>query len=162
MKAADYSVYENSAGDTATGVELEVNGKMGAGLRGNASYSYTRIKNSSTGETPANSPESLVKLNLGIPLLRQRLFAAVDGQYTGPVSTLGNNVLGGFAVFNATITGHILRKHLDVSASLYNAFNTRYADPGRPEDPEDAILQDGRTFRVKITYRSRPELNGGH
>jgi iron complex outermembrane receptor protein len=71
-------------------------------------------------------------------------------------------MLGGFAVFNATITGHILRKHLDLSASLYNALNTRYADPGRPEDPEDAIRQDGRTFRVKITYRLSPEVNAGH
>jgi outer membrane receptor for ferrienterochelin and colicins len=155
-------VYENSGGATATGVELEVSGKMGAGLRGTASYSYTRTKSSSTGDTPANSPESLVKLNLGMPLLRQRLFAAVDGQYTGPVSTLGNNVLGGFSVLNATLTGHILRKHLDLSASLYNALNKRYADPGRPEDPEDEILQDGRTFRVKISYRFGPEINKGN
>ncbi len=152
-------VYENSGGATATGVELEVNGKMGAGLRGDASYSYTRTRSSVAGEALSNSPGSLVKLNLGMPLFRQRLFAAVNGQYTGPVTTLGNNVLGGFSVLNATITGHILRKHLDLSASLYNALNKRYADPGRPEDPEDSIPQDGRTFRVKITYRFNPEIN---
>jgi len=161
-ESSGLSTCENSEGATATGVELEVNGRMGAGLRGEASYSYTRTTSSDNGETPANSPASLVKLNLGIPLLHQRLFAAVDGQYTGSVSTLENNVLGGFTVFNATITGHFLRKHLDLSASLYNALNKRYADPGRPEDPEDEIAQDGRTFRVKITYRSNPEKSGGH
>jgi hypothetical protein len=26
-------------------------------------------------------------------------------------------------------------------------------DPGRPEDPEDAIQQDGRSFRIKVTAR---------
>jgi len=26
-------------------------------------------------------------------------------------------------------------------------------DPGRPEDPEDAIQQDGRSFRIKLTAR---------
>jgi iron complex outermembrane receptor protein len=103
-----------------------------------------------------------VKLNLGVPLWHQRLFAAVNGQYTGPVSTLENNMLSGFAVFNATITGHFLQKHLDLSGSFYNAFNKRYADPGRPEDPEDAIAQDGRTFRIRITYHSSPEKSGGH
>jgi iron complex outermembrane receptor protein len=35
-QSSGLSVYENSGGATATGVELAVNGKMGAGLRGEA------------------------------------------------------------------------------------------------------------------------------
>jgi iron complex outermembrane receptor protein len=42
---------------------------------------------------------------------------------------------------------------LDVSASVYNLFDTKYFNPGRPEDPEDAIQQNGRNFRIKLTGR---------
>ncbi len=99
------SVYENSQGATAKGVEVEVNGDLAAGLRGRASYSYTQTISAMTGQTPPNSPTNLVKLNLSMPLLHERFSAAVDGQYTGEVTTLGGNTLGGFSVVNATLIG---------------------------------------------------------
>jgi hypothetical protein len=40
-----------------------------------------------------------------------------------------------------------------VAASIYNILDKTYFDPGRPEDPEDAIQQDGRSFRIKLTGR---------
>ncbi len=146
-------VYQNSDGATSTGVELELNAKLIAGLRGRASYSYTQTTDSLTGLTPPNSPANLVKLNLGLPLLHQKLFAAADAQYTGARSTLAGDTLAGYALLNGTLTGHVWDHHLDVSASIYNLTNTKYADPGRPEDPEDSIQQDGRTFAVKVTFR---------
>lgn len=156
------SVYQNSGGATATGAEFEVTRRLGGGLRGDASYSYTQTRDAITHQTPPNSPASLVKLNLGMPLFHQQLFAALDGQYTGPVYTLANDTLGGFSLLNATLVGHVFGKHLDVSASVYNLLDKKYSDPGRPEDPEDAIPQDGRTFRLKITFRSKSEKNTGH
>lgn len=57
------------------------------------------------------------------------------------------------AVITADELGHTLDKHLDLSGSMYNAFNKKYFDPGRPEDPEDSIQQDGRNFRIKFTAR---------
>jgi len=57
------------------------------------------------------------------------------------------------AVITADELGHTLDKHLDLSGSVYNAFNKKYFDPGRPEDPEDSIQQDGRNFRIKFTAR---------
>ena len=41
---------------------------------------------------------------------------------------------------------------VDVSVGVYNLFNHRYADPASYEIREDAIPQDGRTYRVKLTY----------
>jgi hypothetical protein len=40
-----------------------------------------------------------------------------------------------------------------VAASFFNVLDKKYFDPGRPEDPEDAIQQDGRNFRIKLTSR---------
>lgn len=147
------SVYENSDGAKSTGIELEMNGRLGAGLRGRASYSYTQTTDAVTGLIPPNSPASLVKLNLGLPLLHQKLFAAADAQYTSAVSTLAGSTLPAFAVLNGTLTGHFWGKHTDVAASVYNLLNEKYADPARPEDPEISIPQEGRTFAVKITFR---------
>ena len=90
---------------------------------------------------------------MSVPVLRQRLFASLDAQYTSSVQTLAGNTLSGFSIFNFTMLGHSLGKHLDVSGSLYNLFNKKYFDPGRPEDPEDSIQQDGRNFRIKLTGR---------
>jgi outer membrane receptor protein involved in Fe transport len=42
-----------------------------------------------------------------------------------------------------------------LSTSIYNVFDKKYFDPGRPEDPENAIQQDGRNFRVKLTFHSK-------
>jgi iron complex outermembrane receptor protein len=35
---------------------------------------------------------------------------------------------------------------------MYNLTNTTYSDPGSEEHRQDSIVQDGRTFRVKLTY----------
>jgi len=146
------SLYENSQAATAKGVEAELSGGLSA-VTGRASYSYTQTANSLTGRTPPNSPSNLVKLNLAMPLFHQKFSTALDGQYTGKVTTLGGNTLGGFSVLNATVIAHTFGKHADISASVYNLLDKKYSFPGRPEDPEDSLLQDGTTFRLKLTYR---------
>jgi iron complex outermembrane receptor protein len=50
-----------------------------------------------------------------------------------------------------TLLAHTLTKHLDVSASVYNILDKRYFNPGRPEDTQDVIQQDGRNFQIKLT-----------
>jgi outer membrane receptor for ferrienterochelin and colicins len=148
-----HSVYENSEKVDATGVEVELDARLAGGLEGRASYSYTATVQSATQQVLANSPYQLGKLNLSLPLLQQRLFASLDAQYTSPVQTLGGNTVSGFSVFNVTLLGHTLGKHLDLSASVYNILDKKYFDPGRPEDVQDRIQQDGRNFRIKITSR---------
>lgn len=146
-------VHENSQSATAKGVEVELSGGLAASLTGRASYSYTQTSDSLTGQAPPNSPSNLVKLNLTAPLFHRKFSAALDEQYTGKVTTLAGNTLGGFSVLNATLIGHTLGKRADISVSVYNLLNKKYSFPGRPEDPEDAIQQDGTSFRVKLTYR---------
>ena len=86
-------------------------------------------------------------MNLSVPLLQQRLFASLEAQYTSPVQTLAGNTVSGYPVVNAALLGHALSKHLDLSASVYNLFDKKYFNPGRPEDVQDFIQQDGRNFR---------------
>ena len=37
--------------------------------------------------------------------------------------------------------------------SVRNLFDRTYQDPGSEEHPQDAIRQDGRTFRVGLEWR---------
>ncbi len=147
------SVYLNSGSADATGVEAELNGCLAGGFEGNASYSYANATEPRTHHVLNNSPQQLAKLNLIVPVVQRRLFASLDAQYTSPVQTLLGDSVGGFSVFNVTLLGHTLGKHLDLSASVYNLLDRKYFDPGRPEDVQDAIQQDGRSFRIKITGR---------
>jgi len=147
------STYQNSDKAVATGVEVELDGHLAGGIKGSASYSYVNAEQPVTHQVLTNSPQHLGKLNLIVPVLQRRLFASADAQYTSAVQTLAGNTINGFSVLNFTLLGHALGKHLDLSGSVYNVFNKKYFDPGRPEDPEDSIQQDGRNFRVKFTVR---------
>jgi outer membrane receptor for ferrienterochelin and colicins len=147
------ATYENSGSAEATGVEIELDGHLANGVTGRASYSYTDANNTVTHQTLSNSPGHLGKLNLAVPMLQRRLFASVDAQYTSSSLTLAGPPVSGFAVFNVTLLGHAIGKHADLSASVYNILDKKYFDPGRPEDPENAIQQDGRNFRVKLMYK---------
>ncbi len=147
------SIYQNSERVNSTGTEVELNARLAYGIEGRASYSYTVTHQPTPLETLANSPLHLGKLNLSVPVVRQRLFASLDAQYTSSVQSLAGNTISGFGVFNATLLGHAFSKRLDVSASVYNLLDKKYFNPGRPEDPEDAIQQDGGTLRLKLTTR---------
>jgi outer membrane receptor for ferrienterochelin and colicins len=146
-------LYQNLGKANATGVEVELDAHLASGIKGRASYSYVDAEQPQTQQILSNSPQHLGKLDLIVPVLQQRLFASVDAQYTSSAQTLAGNTVSGFSVLNFTLLGHTLGKHMDLSASVYNLFNKKYFDPGRPEDPEDAIQQDGRNFRIKLTGR---------
>jgi iron complex outermembrane receptor protein len=146
-------MYLNAGKADATGVEIELIGRLATGLQGRASYSYADAQDPVAHEILNNSPQHLGKLNIILPLLQQRLFAGLDAQYTSPRQTLAETPVSGFSVFNVTLLGHTLGKHLDLSTSVYNIFDKKYFDPGRPEDPENAIQQNGRNFRIKLTGR---------
>ena len=44
-------------------------------------------------------------------------------------------------------------KNLEFSGSIYNLFDKKYHDPASPDFSQDLNPQDGRTFRVKLTYK---------
>jgi outer membrane receptor for ferrienterochelin and colicins len=146
-------VYKNVDKTETIGVEVELRGNWENGLEARASYSYQDSENKSTGETLTNSPMHLAKANVIVPILREKLFAAVETQYTGTRKTLKGNGADDFIVTNLTIFGQSQVKGLDLSATIYNIFDKSYGDPASEEHSQDVIKQDGRAFRVKLTYR---------
>ena len=146
--------YQNAGDAQATGIDFDFSGHAPNGLQGKASLNYVSAYNESAGHPELdNSPRHLAKLNLSIPLHDQTWFAGVEGQFVGRRLTLSHTSLASYQVVNLTLLGHTIGKHLDASASIFNILDKKYFDPGRPEDPEDSIQQDGRNFRIKLTAR---------
>jgi outer membrane receptor for ferrienterochelin and colicin len=146
--------YQNSGRAQASGMDIEFSGRAPSGMQGKASFDYVDADNDGPGDLVLNnSPRHMAKCTLSAPLIGQRLFAGVEGEFMGRRLTLLQDSLSSYQVFNLTLLGHTFGKHLDVAASIYNILDKTYFDPGRPEDPEDAIQQDGRNFRIKITGR---------
>ncbi len=143
------------------GTELALEGNWNNGIRSRLSYSLQRTEDSSKQNLP-DSPEHLVKMNVSVPVYKQKIFASLEYQYTSSRRTLfttstGETMngmdAGGFETVNFTLFSRDLIKNLEFSGSVYNLFDTRYGDPSSPFHLQDIIEQDGRSFRLKLTYR---------
>jgi len=93
------------------------------------------------------------KLNLSVPLYREKVFAGLELQALSARSSAAtSDTTPGFLIANLTLFSRELVKGLEVSASLYNLFDHHYSDPSGPDFTQQFIQQDGRGFRVKLTY----------
>ncbi len=148
--------FGNNESIETNGLELELEGRLPGGIQGRASYAWQRAEYRHGGGTFPNSPKDMAKLNLSFPLLPGRLFLSPEAQYIGPRKTLPGKAqesVGGYTVANATLLARKLPWGLELSASVYNLFDKRYADPADTEHLQDSIPQDGRSYRIQATCR---------
>jgi len=153
--------FTNFNADTL-GLELALEGKWENGIRTRLSYTLQHTENRDNGDGLPDSPMHLVKLNASAPLLKDKIFAGLEVQYTSRRHTVFTDLSGdtlsgadvpGYAIVNFTLFSQNLVKNLEVSASIYNLLDKTYSDPASNFHLQNAIQQDGRTFRVKVTYR---------
>jgi len=149
-------IFENSETTIAQGIEVETEGHFTPWLDGRVSYSYQRARDESsdTNQTTklSNSPERLAKAGLSIPLFNDRLSASLEAQYTSARRTVQDTTLPDFTVVNFTLLNRRWLSGLELSATVYNLTDQRYADPVGDEFEQSAIPQDGRNYRVKVQY----------
>jgi outer membrane receptor protein involved in Fe transport len=102
-----------------------------------------------------NSPKHLVQARLSVPVIKRKVFASSDLQYVSKRATLAGPNVAVYVVPNFTLSTRNVLNRWEISASVYNGFNRRYADPSGNRLVENTILQDGRTVRIKVGYRFR-------
>jgi len=144
-------VFRNLNRARAYGIELEWERAWTGGARLRTSYSWQRAKDVGSGALLVNSPRHLAKFNLSAPVPRTGWRSGAEASYVGRRGTLQGET-GGYWLANLTLSAIRLAPGLELSASLYNLFDRRYADPGSEEHVQDAIVQNGRTFRLKLGY----------
>lgn len=148
------------------GIEVALNGFWTNGLRARLSYSYQETRNHDIGWDMPDSPHHQFKLNVTVPLYRDKIFGSVEFQYLSGRDTLHNQpdpVLGqlntqgertgGYGVVNLTLFSQNLLENLEFSVGVYNLFDTHYSDPATRYHVQDELERDGRSFRFKLTYR---------
>ena len=153
--------YTNVDAASSRGVELDADhlGTDGSRLKG--SISLQSARNDFSGAWLTNSPHALVKVNYSRPLSDSGARIGFETQYTSRRKTVLGTEIGGFTVANVTLARLLLAPGLDLSASIHNVFNKRYADPPGKEHFDNSspprylqsISQDGRIWRVALDYQ---------
>ncbi len=144
-------VLVNRQGVMSHGIEIEGEYRFANSARLRTSYSFAYAKDDATDDLLRNSPQHLAKLNLSLPLRYEWLRAGIEGQYVGSRDSKSGQA-GDYTVLNLTLTASTVLDHLDVSASVYNLLDDEYSDPASQDTRIDTIPQDGRTFRVWLTW----------
>jgi outer membrane receptor for ferrienterochelin and colicins len=135
------------------GAEFGLDGVWENGVRTRFSYAVQRAEDTLTGRRLADSPQSIVKANVSVPVWKQKVFAGLEAQYTSDRVTFQNTEADGFALFHFTLFSQELLEGLDLSASVYNLFDKDYSDPASWLYFQDVIPRPGRMFRLKAVYR---------
>jgi outer membrane cobalamin receptor len=153
--------FTNFNADTL-GTELALEGKWKNGIQGRLSYTLQHTENRGTHAGLVDSPMHMVKFNASAPLWQDKIFGGLEVQYTSSRHTVftdffsGETLSGGdapgYTVVNLTLYGRNLVKNLEFSASIYNLLDTTYFDPASRFHLQNEIRQDGRSFRLKLTY----------
>ncbi|OCS49442.1 TonB-dependent receptor plug domain-containing protein [Ralstonia pickettii] len=147
-------LFSNVARARTRGAELCYEQSWPGGTRVRTSYSFQHSEDMDTGQTLANSPRHMLKINATAPVWRDDWRVGIEARYISNRLTAAGQV-GGYWIANLTLLAARLAPNLEMSASVYNLFDRRYADPAGPEQPQSSIQQDGRAFRVKLTYTFR-------
>lgn len=149
-------VFSNAQGVQVHGIEAEVEQRWQRGARLRVAYGWQRARDAASPQPLTNSPRQLLKVQWSDVLALGSLDVGKPGHYAveavgvGARSTRAHARLPGYILTNLVYSKRFAA--VDVSVGVYNLFNHRYADPASYEIREDAIPQDGRTYRVKLTY----------
>lgn len=153
-------VNENTQDARTFGFETALEGKVFDTVDTRISYSFQDTEDRKTKHNLTNSPRHMVKGNLIAPLYQETLFGSVGTQYMSRRKTLAGNHTDDFFLTNLTLLSRFamvdlfdwdVLKTVELSGTVYNLFDDEYGDPGSEEHTQDEILQDGRTYRVKLT-----------
>lgn len=136
----------------ANGLELSADKQWahGARLRGSVSLQDAHYTD---GPDVLNSPKLLFKLNLSTPLPWWGLRTGYELQTDSSRLSLDGSRLGGYAISNLHLGTDALGHGVDVSFTVRNLFDKHYAHPGAESNWQNALEQDGRSFRIQAGLR---------
>jgi outer membrane receptor for ferrienterochelin and colicins len=149
----DGLVYRNTDKINARGFELTVEGKWPSGWDGRVSYAIQEARDNASDRLLTNSPQHLVKGNLIIPLFSDKVFVSLETRYMSSRLTLSGNSAKSVFLTNVTFFTQQLLPGWEFSAQVNNLFDYHYSDPTSGQHLQDTILQDGRTYWLKLKYR---------
>jgi iron complex outermembrane receptor protein len=98
------AVFQNAGDLEAKGLELGLDGKWESGLEGRLGYAVQLAEDRHTLRALTNSPQHMLKTNLILPLLPDKLFAGLETRYVSERRTLAGRHTRPFFVTNLSST----------------------------------------------------------
>ncbi|HZP86439.1 MAG TPA: TonB-dependent receptor [Burkholderiales bacterium] len=146
------SQFQSGQNVEARGVELSADKTWawGARLRGSLSYQAVTPEG---GAHAINSPRWLGKLNFSGPVPRTGLRLGFESQYSSSRESSNGTMLNPSWLSNLQLLADKWMKGLEVAVGIYNVFNYRYSQPAADTNWQNALEQDGRSVRLKLSYR---------
>lgn len=136
------------------GLELGLEGRLASGIRGRASWSCNEARdkwfNPVAGESKA--PLRMGRLNVVFPLPGGASRLGVEVQHNSARRTILRGWADAHTLVNVALTTEALAPGLQVKASVHNFFDTTYGHPGTWGEFQDIIWQDGRSYRLFLTF----------
>lgn len=148
----DLMVFKNTGSVIGKGLELEIDKTWLNNVNLRFSQSFQHVKDKETGRRAANSPGSLSKLNLTVPI-NSKLYGGLEAQYVSRRDKPDGGSAPGYWTVNVTLLAKDIIKNLELSGTVYNLFDQRIKDPTSSEFRQKELIQDGVNFRIKACYR---------
>lgn len=148
---APLTQYHSGQPIEARGLELSADKTWDSGARLRGSLAWQNIAYAD-GTALLNSPKLLAKLNYSRSLGLAGLRLGYEMQYSSERLSLDGSRLGGYALSNLNLGTQALGKGLEVSMGIYNLFDKSYEHPASDTNWQNALVQDGRSLRLKLDY----------
>lgn len=144
--------YQNQESSRANGVELETMANLGGGFKLDASLAVQKASGGLGALEKVNSPTGLGKLLLDSPVWRNRWSISGGLQYLSTRTTLAGGAVPPVYLVNLTAAGHRLPGDMELEIGIRNLFNYSYWDPAGRVQETDRIMEDGRSFFVRVSW----------
>ena len=145
--------YRNLESTAAKGFELEAEARIAAGFNMQANYVFTDAHLRPTGAPLSNSPRNLGRAAMTRQTIGGRLVASTEVNVVGRRLALDGTSSPAFALWNTSIAAPSVMPHLTLQFDVRNLLNHAYGDPGSEEHRQALIPQDGRTARLRASWR---------
>lgn len=141
--------FENGGNAEAHGLETQIQAHFD-NIEGRLSHTYQQSR--SGGNPAPNSPTHMIKFNLSAPLWTEKLLAGVELQYVSHRTTVDASHTRDYTRANLTLTARKWLPGVELTGGVYNLFDENYSDPASPPILPDVIPQDGRNYRIRMSY----------
>jgi iron complex outermembrane receptor protein len=139
---------ENTAQYTTLGGELEASARFNSGLHLRGSATLQRTQDEVTSGDAGDAPQLLGKLNATAPIYATWLRASTELQYVGERYDFSKNrvKMNDYLVVNCTLRAAPVWQNWEVSLSVYNVANSRWADAKN----DGTIVTPPRSFILRL------------
>jgi iron complex outermembrane receptor protein len=142
--------YLNTGDVDSHGLGMEVEKRFHSGWYLRASWSAQRSLDPGTRLVISNSPTHLAKAAVVIPLFENRIEVGLTDRVASGVLNVRGVAMAAQNLSDITVSSTKLWRRTELSASVYNLWNSRVFVPGAEEHVHGSIPQYGRTWRIKF------------